>query len=235
MGFAAALAGTKELRRAPAPEGLGAFFNAITAAGKPLLAYKYWGCGDRAEPGAPEREALERMERLSFSRVAAYPHGIRKTLAFSDTHAHLNGYAPAHYGRYFKKMAGLAREFGWEMALFSDLAGISPGKAKVRAGVDARTLPRPDAAMMERLAASAFRRTIRRDHPAAALEYWHLNARERGALAAAFPGHVFITYNQPADDDLLVADDRPVLHWSSFGKGRNEKPWFVDAVPGRAG
>jgi hypothetical protein len=48
--------------------------------------------------------------------------------------------------------------------------------------------------------------------------------QERGVIAAQYPRHVFLTYNDPAFDALTPT--LPKMYLYSLDKWKTAKPWF---------
>lgn len=210
-------------REQPSDPGLmlGIIAEAV-AAGQPVPFVAYWGKGPRCAPAEPDIQCLDFLGELTARVRAVYRPGAALTLIFTDTHAQLNGHAPATIGRYMAGVEAGARERGFYGCRLSELvraAGPMP--------LDDDEAPPDD--LLARLCASAekwYRGEARPEQGARA--YYRMNMVERRAVELAFPRSIFITFNG-SDLRGLFPMSLPIFYMYSLRRGFGVKPWFLPA------
>ncbi|HKE13554.1 MAG TPA: class I adenylate-forming enzyme family protein [Kofleriaceae bacterium] len=209
--------------------------DAIQAAlveGRPLRFAAFWGAGRRSELLEVDRLALERLRAVTTSAVRAGLDQVELTLVLADVHGRCNGAPPGHMADYFgavkEHAAGLSTApLTIRFAVLGEIwaaAGLEEG-APIAARLAAEFDGSP---LRDKLVEQAGRRG--HADPIAMARRYHANCRTEGAaVAAALPGHLWLTYADPAMAPLQP--DLPALHVYSYHQGRSERPWFVDEAP----
>ena len=197
--------------------------------GRPMPFLSYWGCGPRDGLADVDEAALQRLHDYLQGALRLPAAPPRLTLILTDVHAHNNGIPADRMERYFAAIGERAHELGMVTVRLGELwreAGLRMDE--VRAALD-----HPEA--RDRWAAEPLRPQLIRqaerhvapglDAEEAARFYLHACRCEGLAIAARYPGHVFLTYNPPKMD--LLSPPLPKLYLSSFKEGTSVKPWFV--------
>jgi hypothetical protein len=191
---------------------------------EPVSFVLYWGKGPRSRIGEPDIACLDFLAALARRVREAYAPGAAVKLIFTDTHAELNGYAPADMRAYFAAVEACAGERGFETCLLGELTGSAQNAASI--------VPDDDIApeeTLERLSASA-RKWYRGDGTAdeGALKYFQMNMIEKRAVERAFPGSIFVTFNG-SELRSLFPERLPIFYMYSLRRGVSIKPWFLPA------
>ena len=192
--------------------------------GAPLPFVLYWGRGPRAEIAEPERQCLEFLAALGKRVEAQHPPGADITLICTDTHAALNGYAPATTRRYFAGVEAAAAELGFRACFLSDLVQWAEDRIDRTRADDP-----PPHQTLGALTASASK-WYRGDGSVedGAKRYFSANMIERQAVEAAFPDAIFITFNG-SEQRALFPENMPIFYMYSIRRGVAVKPWFMAA------
>ncbi|HUI95283.1 MAG TPA: hypothetical protein VLX44_05990 [Xanthobacteraceae bacterium] len=186
----------------------------------PLSFVLYWGKGGRCRIAQPDTECLDYLGSLTRRVGEAYPHGAAVTLIFTDTHAELNGHAPASMRRYFGEVEAAARRRGFDVCRLGALTRAAGSIAGACADD-----PPPD--LLARLLPSA-QKWYRghASHEQAALTYYRMNMVEARAVEQAFPRSIFVTFNGRKLRRLFPAR-MPIFFMYSLRRGVGIKPWFL--------
>jgi hypothetical protein len=193
------------------------------AAGEPIPFVLYWGKGPRHDIAAPDQECLDYLRTMAERVRTTYPPGAAVKLIFTDTHAALNGHSRADMAAYFQAVGQAAAWRGFETCLLSDIT-TALGHVEVSGEL-------PSEGVLANLRASAakwYRGGGTTEE--GALEYFRMNMVERRAVEAAFPGSVFVTFNN-SDFRELFPDRLPIFYMYSLRRGFGVKPWFITAAP----
>jgi len=192
------------------------------AADLPVPFVTYWGKGPRCTRAEPDIQCLDFLDELAARVRAVYRPGAALTLIFTDTHAQLNGHAPATIGRYMADVEASARERGFDGCRLSGLvraAGPMP--------LDDDEAPPDD--LLARLCASAEKWYRGEERPEqGARAYYRMNMVERRAVELAFPRSIFVTFNG-SDLRGLFPKRLPIFYMYSLRRGFGVKPWFLPA------
>lgn len=202
---------------------LRAFIARTIAKYRPVPFVLYWGKGVRRNRAEADIQCLDFLNTLGERISNAYGPGASFTLVFTDTHAELNGYATGETRQYFAEVSQAAEARKFSGCMLSELVAAygSPRSAAVAA---------PES-LLARLYTCASRR-YRSDEPAGvgARKYYEMNMIEKGAVEAAFPDSIFITFNG-SDMRPLFPDKLPIFYMYSLKRGTSVKPWYLPALP----
>ena len=186
----------------------------------PIQFVLYWGKGPRCAIAAPDIECLNFLASFAGRVGDNFAPGAAIKLIFTDTHAALNGHAPAGIRRYFDDIGEYAGRCGFDSCWLGDLTravkdAVGPTDGQWSQELEAR------------LVASA-KKWYRGDETVedGARKYYQLNMLEMRAVEIAFPDSIFITYNSPDFRDLCPRQ-LPVFYMYTLRRGYRVKPWFL--------
>ncbi len=186
----------------------------------PIEFILYWGKGPRAVPSTPEDLCMRYLASMCARIDKEHTPGARLTLITTDTHARLNGHSDEGIHQYFGGIDVLARDFGFRTCQLSAIA-------RPMSGYSCTELP--DSEILQSLTRSAKRWYTGDLNPSeAARQYFAINMLEKRAVAAAFQGSIFMTFNSSKVRQLFP-DSLPIFYMYSIKKGVAVKPWFMDA------
>ncbi|MFH6785518.1 MULTISPECIES: hypothetical protein [Methylobacterium] len=205
------------------PERLVPMVEAAARDGRPLEFVLYWGKGPRSAIAAPDLACLDYLGQLAERVRQAYGPGALIRLICTDTHASLNGHPAEAVDAYFGAIDAAARARGFATIRLSDVVAFGR-----EVGVD-KAEEEPSGEILASLIACAakwYRGEGSTEQ--GALDYHRMNMIEKRAVAAAFPGAVFVTFNGSEFRDLFPAT-MPIFYMYSLRRGVGVKPWFMDA------
>ena len=205
-------------------DGMRAAIARAIAAGEPISFVLYWGKGPRADFAEPDAQCLRFLNSLADRVRAVHQPGARFTLICTDTHAKLNGHSPAAMTSYFSGVHDAAKPLGFDTVFLGDL--VAAAGEQVEADVEQGPV---DLAMFRKLqtCASKWYRG-EGDAEDGAQRYYKANMVERRAVALAFPGSIFVTFNGSEFRELFP-HDMPIFYMYSIRRGVAVKPWFMTA------
>lgn len=194
---------------------------------EPIRFVLYWGKGPRSEIAAPEIQCLDYLGSLAARVRATYAPGAVFELVLTDSHALLNGHAPAVLDAYFAQVRREASQRGFPCHL---LGALTQAAAVDPASIDETV---PDAAIS--LLAHSAKRWYRGEGTTldGAARYYKLNMIEKQVMERAFPDSVFVTFNG-SDQRELFPDGMPIFYMYSTKRGTAVKPWFQDTGDAQA-
>lgn len=191
------------------------------AEGRPLPFVLYWGKGPRDGIAEPDLACLDYLASMGERVRAVHAPGAAIHLIFTDTHAALNGHAPARREAYFGAVGAAAAERGFATSRLSAVV------ASAEPALDGAAHEEPPEAVRDSLMACAakwFRGEGSVEE--GALEYYRMNMIEKRAVAIAFPDTIFVTFNGSDFRDLFP-QAMPIFYMYSLRRGFGVKPWFL--------
>lgn len=189
---------------------------------EPIRFVLYWGKGPRSDIATPEIQCLDYLGSLAARVRAVYAPGALFELVLTDSHALLNGHAPAALESYFSQVRRVATQRGFPCHL---LGALTEAAAIDPASIDETV---PDEAIS--LLTHSAKRWYRGEGSAleGAARYYKLNMIEKQVMERAFPDSIFVTFNGSEQRDLFP-DGLPIFYMYSTKRGTAVKPWFQDA------
>ena len=209
-------------------ERLSALAAEAAALGEPLSFVLYWGKGPRDGLDTPDITCLDYLKSMADRIGQIHGPGASIRLIFTDTHAKLNGHAPAAMDGYFAAVDDAARKRGFATARLSDIVDFA------RETVDIESHEQPSGEVLRNLIACAekwYRGEGSKEQ--GALDYHRMNMAEKRAIEVAFPSSVFVTFNSSEFRDLFPAT-MPIFYMYSLRRGVGVKPWFMSSGAGAA-
>jgi L-tyrosine isonitrile synthase len=191
---------------------------------EPVRFVLYWGKGPRGRLGEPDISCLDYLASLGRRVQDVYEPGAAINLIFTDTHAQLNGHAPAGTAEYFAEVAQDASRRGFESCRLSEL--LQSAKAAAGPDTDDGDVPEDLLAKLCTTAAKWYRGGGTIEQGAAT--YYRMNMAEKRAVEFAFPHSIFVTFNG-SDLRRLLPEGLPIFFMYSLRRGFSTKPWFLPA------
>jgi len=188
----------------------------------PLRFVLYWGKGLRTVLAAPEFACLDFLNTMMARVAEVHEPGVDVTLIFTDTHAALNGHSRPTIHSYFRDLELAASQHKFKTCLLSTLMnapGLLPDE------LPEAELP-PDDLLAELRHSAAKRFKGEGSAEEGAIRYFQANLLERKVVERAFPGCIFITFNNRRLRPLLP-DMLPIYYMYSVRRGVSDKPWFL--------
>jgi hypothetical protein len=192
------------------------------AAHEPVPFVMYWGKGLRPLLAAPEYACLDYLVTMLQRVGECYRPGAKMTLAFTDTHASLNGHSQESIETYFADLDAAARSRGFEVCRLSALMDATEIEPDADSAAEL-----PSEELLAGLAVSAakwFRGQGSVEE--GALRYYRANMVERRVLERAFPHRIFVTFNGSSLRSLFP-ESMPIFYMFSVQHGTSDKPWFL--------
>jgi len=191
---------------------------------QPIPFALYWGKGPRDAHTKPETDCLDFLAAMGRRIAAAYKPGATFHLLLTDTHARLNQHSEASINAYYADIRALAEPRGFCTRRLSDV--VASCRSYGPSAEDLAGAP----AMVRQLTESARKWYRGAGTPAdGAQKYFAMNMVEKGAVEAAYPNTVFVTFNN-SGSRLLFPNGLPIFYMYSVRKGVAVKPWFMDCA-----
>lgn len=191
---------------------------------KPVPFVLYWGKGPRCTLAEPDTTCLDYLASLAARVRQAYEPGASLKLIFTDTHATLNGHAPAAIEAYFDAVETAARARGFDSCWLGELVFA----AEAAGAIDVVDEPISDEVRdkLDACAAKWFRGEGTPEEGAA--RYLQMNMVEKRAVQFAFNRAIFVTFNG-SNYRCLFPEQMPIFYMYSLRRGMAVKPWFLPA------
>jgi hypothetical protein len=190
---------------------------------QPVSFVLYWGKGPRNEAGDKEVACLDFLGQMQARIRQVYAPGAQITIVFTDTHAALNGHKALDAATYFRSVAAILPQSGYD---FCHLGSIVRAARPLLMDFDSEAEPL-DPLLQADLVTSA-QKWYRGPGSAedGATAYYRANLTERKAMELSFPDSIFVTFNGSALRGIFP-DKLPIFYMYSLRKGFAVKPWFL--------
>lgn len=189
---------------------------------EPIPFVMYWGKGLRPVLAHPELACLDYLASMVGRIPKVYSPGGALTLAFTDTHAMLNGHTPESIESYFEELTQAAQDRGFPIERLSVL--MASPDVMVNSESAALIPPADLLADLRISAAKWFKGQGTAEE--GAIRYFQANMVERQVMGQVFPRSIFVTFNG-SQLRRLFPEHLPIFYMYSVRHGISDKPWFL--------